>query len=168
MHDGGFDVIIGNPPYVEYRKVIGTYSLPEGRYQSERAANLYAFCMERCCSLTNSAGDFGMIVPAGLMGLGDARSLRTVLLERYGQIHCSTYAIRPSKLFDGVDQRLCIFVGRSCGNAKKGGLWTTRYHHWSSAERAFLFDNLRYCDTTIHSRLDRIPQLGSNTKRLNF
>ena len=63
MHSGGFDVIIGNPPYVEYRKVIDMYSLSEGRYQSENAANLYAFCMERCGSLIGSSSDFGMIVP---------------------------------------------------------------------------------------------------------
>ena len=99
MHGGGFDVIFGNPPYVEYRKVTSTYNLPQGRYRSEGASNLYAFCMERCCSLIGSSGDFGMIVPVGAMGLDNSRTLRTALLQRYRQFYCSTYSIRPSKLF---------------------------------------------------------------------
>jgi len=166
MHGGGFDVIIGNPPYVEYRNVTSTYNLPQGRYRSESTSNLYAFCMERCCSLVGSSGAFGMIVPAGTMGLDNSRTLRTVLLQTYRQIYCSTYSIRPSKLFDGVDQRLCIFLGRSATSGMHRKLWTTRYQHWNSDERTFLFDKLKYCDTTIHSRLERIPQLGDTTAKM--
>ena len=29
-----------------------------------------------------------------------------------------------------------------------------------------LFDNLKYCDTTIHSRLERIPQLGTQRAKM--
>ena len=166
MSRGGFDVIIGNPPYVEYRKITNTYNLPKGQYQSEKAANLYAFCMERCCFLTGPSGDFGIIVPAGFMGLDDAGNLRTILLDRYRLVYCSTYAIRPSKLFDGVDQRLCIFLGRSLESKKEKNLWTTRYQHWNSVERTFLFDNLRYCNTVVHFRLNRIPQIGNRTAKM--
>ncbi|HLC40849.1 MAG TPA: DNA methyltransferase, partial [Methylomirabilota bacterium] len=45
MNGGGFDVILGNPPYVEYRRVRGTYRLSQGQYASEPADNLYAYCM---------------------------------------------------------------------------------------------------------------------------
>jgi methylase of polypeptide subunit release factors len=166
MDSGGFDVIIGNPPYVEHRKIINTYDLSKEQYQSEKAANLYAFCMERCCFLTSPSGDFGMIVPAGIMGLSDAGNLRTILLDRYRLICCSSYAIRPSKLFDGVDQRLCIFIGRSLENNKENSLWTTRYHHWNSIERTFLLDSLIYCSTVVHSRLNRIPQIGNRTAKM--
>jgi hypothetical protein len=84
------------------------------------------------------------------------------LLRAYSQIYCSTYAIRPAKLFDGVDQRLCILLGKSVRDAAQRGLWTTRYHHWHSVERTFLFGNIRYSKTSVHPRLERIPQIGDD------
>jgi len=110
LNGGGFDVIIGNPPYVEYRTVRDTYRLQPRTYACEEAENLYAYCMERSCRLLHRSGLFGMIVPAGILGVDETVSLRNVLLNRFNRNWCSTYAIRPSKLFDGVDQRLCIYL----------------------------------------------------------
>jgi hypothetical protein len=160
LSGGGFDVIIGNPPYVEYRTVRDTYQLQPQIYASEGASNLYAYCMERSCRLLHRSGWFGMIVPAGVLGLDEAVSLRGVLLKRFSENWCSTYAIRPSKLFDGVDQRLCIYLsnqGREAGTK----IWTTRYQHWNADERPTLFSKLEYSMSFNHTRLERIPQLGS-------
>ena len=41
MQDGGFDVIVGNPPYVEYTKVKNEYTVRG--YSTESCGNLYAF-----------------------------------------------------------------------------------------------------------------------------
>jgi hypothetical protein len=159
LNSGGFDVIIGNPPYVEYRTVRDTYSLQPRIYACEEAENLYAYCMERSCRLLRSSGLFGMIVPAGVLGVDEAVTLRNVLLNRFNRNWCSTYAIRPSKLFDGVDQRLCIYLGQRLG-ADEPSIWTTRYHHWSSEERPALFSKIEYSNSFNHKRLKRIPQLG--------
>jgi Eco57I restriction-modification methylase len=90
MGSGGFDVIIGNPPYVEYRKVRDAYRLPRNQYASESADNLYAFFMERSCRLLRQSGCFGMIVPTGVLGLDETVSLREVLLERFTDNWCGT------------------------------------------------------------------------------
>ena len=157
---GGFDVIIGNPPYVEYRTVRDTYRLQSGIYASVEAENLYAYCMERSCTLLRRSGWFGMIIPTGVLGLDEAVSLRDVLLKRYSSNWCSSYAIRPSKLFDGVDQRLCIYFGNH-SDANNTTVWATRYHHWNCDERSALFSKLEYSPSFNHDRLKRIPQLGS-------
>lgn len=163
MRRGGFDVVIGNPPYVEYRVVKEAYKLPPLQYRSESAGNLYAYCMERAGRLLSNTGWFGMIVPAGVLGLDDALPLRRYLLERYSVCFCSTYAIRPSKLFDGVDQRLCIYLASAL--APKREVWTTRYHHWNSEERPSLFALLKYSPSSGQYRLRRIPQVGTQEAR---
>ena len=162
MHVGGFDVIIGNPPYVEYKKVRDTYRIEPCRYSTEPAKNLYAFCVERSGQLLRDDGRFGMIIPSSAVGLDDTALLRGYVLKRYGAIYCSTYSIRPAKLFEGVDQRLCILVTH--GNQPDARqLFSTRYHHWNSEERSSLFQRLAYVPTIVHKRLNRIAQLGNNT-----
>jgi hypothetical protein len=43
MSDGGFDVIIGNPPWIEYAKVKKEYTVHN--YQTEACGNLHALCV---------------------------------------------------------------------------------------------------------------------------
>src|SRR5260370_29803398 len=84
-----------------------------------------------------------MIVPAGILGLDEALPLRHFLFSSYPLALCSTYAIRPSKLFDGVDQRLCVFLGFRSAR-KPETIFTTRYQHWNAEERDALFKVLQY------------------------
>jgi hypothetical protein len=160
MAGGGFDVIIGNPPYVEYRKVTNIYRLPREQYGSESAGNLYAFCMERSCHLLRSEGWFGMIVPTAVLGLDETKPLRDVLVKRFNKNWFSTYAIRPSKLFDGVDQRLCICL-ETYKEQEEATIESTCYQHWNAEERASLFSKIEYAPSFVYERLKRIPQVGS-------
>jgi hypothetical protein len=159
LRDGGFDALIGNPPYVEYQKVQREYRIR--LYQTETCGNLYAFMMERSAQLLSASGAFGMIVPAGIMGLDETAPLRSLLLARYGTTWWSTYAIRPSKLFEGVDQRLCIFLGRE-GREPKPVIWASKYHHWNAEERPELFPRIEYTKSFLHERLNRIPKIGNS------
>lgn len=65
-----------------------------------------------------------MIVPAGFMCLDDDADLRSVMLRALAVAVCSMFAIRPTKLFEGVDQRLCVLVARAGPGA--GTLWSAR------------------------------------------
>ena len=61
MDSGGFDVIIGNPPYVEYKDVRSTYGVRQ--LKTEECSNLFAFLLERCTTLSRQGTELGMIVP---------------------------------------------------------------------------------------------------------
>ena len=161
MANGGFDVIIGNPPYVEYRKVKGQYEITPGSYKTASAENLYAFCVERSGILLTDVGRYGMIIPSSAVGLAETACLRLSLADRYSFLWYSTYSIRPAKLFDGVDQRLCIVIGTQ-RNGDNRRLFTTAYRHWASEERQALFPTLHYTQSCVHKRLNRIAQLGTN------
>jgi hypothetical protein len=158
LKQGGFDVIIGNPPYVEYRLVRKEYTLRDDYYRSLESNNLYAYCMERSTQIISPTGWFGMIVPTSVIGLDRTNSLRETLLDKFELHFCSAYGIRPSKLFDGVDQRLCIYLGKS-GTTNSARIKTTRHHYWYSEERPSLFATLKYNPAFNHNRLLRFPQM---------
>ncbi|KKK90036.1 hypothetical protein LCGC14_2727100, partial [marine sediment metagenome] len=63
--EGGFDVIIGNPPYVERRVVRDQYDVLG--YSTEPTNNLYAYVSERAEALLFPHGRFGFIVPLSSM-----------------------------------------------------------------------------------------------------
>jgi hypothetical protein len=50
--NGGFDVVIGNPPYVEYKKVQSQYKLDKQSYKTLGCGNLHAFIAERSFSIS--------------------------------------------------------------------------------------------------------------------
>ena len=56
MSKGGFDVVIGNPPYVEYSKVKDDYTILA--YKTESCGNLYAYVLERSKHLVLSQSCF--------------------------------------------------------------------------------------------------------------
>lgn len=65
MTDGGFDVVIGNPPYVEYNGTSFQYEVKA--FETQSCGDLYAYVMERSLKLMNDAGYLGLIVPVSLV-----------------------------------------------------------------------------------------------------
>ena len=107
VQSGGFDVIIGNPPYVEYAKVRGVYSLTS-EYDAF-LGNLYAACAYRSNALLSPRSYCSLIVPVSLASTDRMEELRVVLKENH-TLHQASFSTRPQKLFDGAEQRLTIYI----------------------------------------------------------
>jgi hypothetical protein len=137
MRGGGFDVIIGNPPYLSYNKVKDAYEVQPR--QTQQCGNLYAYTLERALELLRPGGRCGMIVPVSAISGARYRSLSRLLLER--RLWVSSYSNRPGKLFAEVEQRLAILL---ISNADQPALFSSPYRHWYEPERAHLFDTLSY------------------------
>ena len=142
MCEGGFDVIIGNPPYVEYSKVKNEYRI--SNYVTEECGNLYAYVLERSVQLLNSKGRLGIIVPISITSSSRMAELSGLLRNKSSMIWASSYGIRPSKLFEGAEQRLSIVIAYLSTASKNADLFTTKYHRWYSEERASLFSTFEY------------------------
>ena len=138
--NGGFDVIIGNPPYVEYNKKVQGVSVSDiyklYGYQTIECGNLYAYCIERSKIILNHSGMYGMIIPISSVTTPRMRKLTNILAHG---IWLSFYDFRPGHLFDGVNLRLCIFVG-----ANSDTIYTTKYNRWYTQNRSFLFSLLSF------------------------
>jgi len=158
LANGGFDVIIGNPPYVEYNKVEGTYQVQN--YKTRDCGNLYAFVLERSEILIESKGRLGFIVPIALVSVNETLSARELLCKRFPTSWFSNFAIRPAKLFEGVEQRLTIWLAQADDAAGKQ-VFTTKYLQWYKDERPALFAKLEYAASTDILTTACIPKLGS-------
>ena len=141
MNKGGFDVVIGNPPYVEYSKVRDDYTIRD--YLTEPCGNLYAHTMERSVVLMTQRGRFGFITPISLTAAQRMAVLQSYLFKHSSTVWLSNFALRPAALFPGVMQRnsICI-TQKGCG----GAAYTTDYMTWYSEERPVLFHKLGYLE----------------------
>ncbi len=138
MRTGGFDVVIGNPPYVEYSKVKAKYTVHD--FETLACGNIYAFMLERSLQLVNRRGVVGLIVPLSLVCTQRMAPLRSLLDALYCRV--TSYDMRPSSLFEGVAQRLCIVL--TGPQALDQRLLVGGYRRWSAEERPALIPTTRY------------------------
>jgi hypothetical protein len=155
---GGFEVIIGNPPYVELTKVAEEYRAIG--FDTETCGNLYALCIERCLQIICSSGYLGLVVQQPITSTIRMKPVRKLLLDGCRHVLSSTFDDRPSKLFDGIHHaRIAILIADK--GLPQDGIFVTSYMKWYKDERASLFTRLNYFrDPGIGKQLDVFPKIG--------
>ncbi|MEQ9305485.1 MAG: hypothetical protein RJQ14_16360, partial [Marinoscillum sp.] len=134
--NGGFDVIIGNPPYVNTNKI--EYRIV-GPYSTINCGDLFGICMERAFYLLHERSVNGMIVPLSGTSSSKMKSL-TKLIGEQGSSWITYYSAsdQPASLFSGVRHRLMIpIIKKSIGTKRH----STNFIKWFSEERPFLFES---------------------------
>lgn len=160
MKRGGFDVVLGNPPYVEYRKVRPFYTL-EG-YTTLETGNLYALTMERSTHLLAPRGRFGMIVPSSATCTDGYRSLQKLLLAQQ-ELHIASFSDQRGRLFALPHPRLSIvfYTKAPPGAAQTERVFTTPYLKLDQQSRTSLFERLYYTEVTFPLKTGAIPRYSS-------
>lgn len=134
--DGGFDVVVGNPPYVAAAAV--PYAI-EG-FATAKAPDIFAPCVERSLTLVAGKGRFGMILPIAFQASSRALECRRVALKQPA-LWLSTYSRNPSALFTaGLGVRNTIVIA----GPHKQGVFTTETRRWQREARNSLFGTTRY------------------------
>ncbi len=80
MQDGGFDVIIGNPPYVRQEELLPIKQYLQANYETYHSmADLFVYFFEREIKHLKEGGYFGMIVSNKWLKAGYGQNLRKFL-----------------------------------------------------------------------------------------
>lgn len=135
---GGFDVIVGNPPWKEYAATKKDYSVIG--FTTEKTGNLYSLCIERMLHLRSPLGELSFIVQLPLVSSARMKNVRDLLFENSGHLMLIPCDDRPSKLFEGLEHcRSAIFISTpNINNEKK--VMITGYQRWYSEFRFYLFE----------------------------
>ena len=160
MSRGGFDVILGNPPYVEYSKVRKEYQLRG--YTTLTCGNLYAMVIERSYKCLMRNGRFGMIVQLSLACTERMEPVQQLCLTESRVLWLSHFDDRPAKLFDGLQHIRATIVLSVEGSSRETQLLATAYNRWYADGRPQLFEHIAYDAAQIGNRTPKgtIPKLG--------
>lgn len=146
-----FDIIIGNPPYVEDSK---SGLNPETKY-----GNIYANVLKNSALMLKKQGVLAFIIPLSYIATPRMRKIREDLEEIIHKQYILSYSDRPDCLFTSVHQKLCILIGIKSMEEKS--IYTSNYQYWYKEERKNLFKTTtlvknNYFDSNF------IPKLGND------
>ena len=160
MKNGGFDVVIGNPPYVKKKSLDYAVS----GLNSFKFPDIYADVVIQSYRINRFGGRCGLIVPLSLNFSFEYADLRKEL-AKHGTHWLSSYDNIPAALFAGVGQRCTILISTS----QKRGLYSTRLFRWRASYRPSLMSNVTYSTVPEHLSLDDfgVPRISDDQgKRL--
>ncbi len=159
LHKGGFDVVIGNPPYVEYRAV-KDYRI--AGYETSSCGNLYAFVLERSYDTLRNGGRMGMIVQLSLSCTERMAPIQERLSDLSNSMWLAHFDDRPARLFDGLQHIRATIVLSHKGSSREKNTNSSSYCRWRSEARPQLFDILSFADIVGHAKIPRgsIPKIG--------
>jgi hypothetical protein len=146
MHKGGFHIIIGNPPYVEYNQKKFSYRLQN--FATLPCTNLYTCVIERSHHLLSPTGRHGMILPLAAFATKNMIPLLEGFRNWFPCTWLSFYHFRPSMLFSGENVAnipTAIYLAKIEGAEQR---FSTHVAKWFTEQRHLLFSLLTYCQIT--------------------
>ncbi|MCP5493912.1 MAG: N-6 DNA methylase [Leptospiraceae bacterium] len=103
---GGFDAVIGNPPYGRYNKlkeILKEFFIQHGIYG--KTSDLSEFFIKKGISILNSKAHFSFIVPKGLTYVNSWEDIRNLLINKFFPIEF----VDVSQAFTDVLYEMVIF-----------------------------------------------------------
>lgn len=136
---GGFDIVIGNPPYIKKSNLDSRTKREILSYKAAKCPDFFAVCYERSLGVLSDSGRHSLVVMLNLSFSDQFGSLREVVSARGGAEWWSSFGKRPDALFRGV--QVCNTILTVAPGA---GASVSRHHLFSPDTRRHLFSNIEY------------------------
>lgn len=115
---GGFDVVIGNPPYVRQEFIAPFKGYLQGNYETyDGVADLYTYFYEKGVNLLRAGGMLSYIVTNKWLRAGYGERLRGFFRDRVVMEEIIDFGHAP--IFEDADTFPCIVVGRRMGDEER-------------------------------------------------
>lgn len=147
---GKKDIIIGNPPYVEYRNFDNT---PQFNY-----GNIYADVLHHSVDILTDNGVMAFVIPLSYVSTIRMSKIRNYISNNTDRQIVLNFADRPDSLFSCVHQKLTIIIAQKESTFK--GVLSSSYNYWYQSERNNLFDNIKV-SLTDSDNFEYWPKIGN-------
>lgn len=154
-----YQLILGNPPYVEKSKVDYANFVKYG--------NLYADVIHNSIDLLSDNGVMGYIIPISYVSTSRMASVRKYVEQNTSAQYVLSYADRPDCLFVGVHQKLNILLAQKTLEKDNHKIYTSDYNYWYKSQRANLFSTTEVLDNSFVNE-NYYPKLANNIEESIF
>jgi hypothetical protein len=158
LKNGGFDAVIGNPPYVVYPNRDIPYGILESHFSTIASRNLYAYVFEQSLRLAQNNALIGLIVQLTALSSERLESLQD-LLERRGGIHAVPFPRRPESVFTDVEMPVVILI--SMADGERPSFVTSNVNRFYSDQRPLVSDCLHFVQHGIRKNRNKIAKIGA-------
>jgi Eco57I restriction-modification methylase len=188
MRSGGFDVVVGNPPYVGLAASatseacgIGT---PFGRlfiaYRTVGGGNLYALFGERSLNLLRPAGRWSLVVPLSITFGREFVALRQLIAESSRTLWYASFDNIPDRVFTGAKESqntskanqqrvtICIAAKDQSRASESAVIQATPILRWRASERAQLLASLPYSSVSDIAGPSGWPKIAGDSTSVEF
>jgi hypothetical protein len=170
---GGFDVVIGNPPYgakytLKHKEYFMQNYITAGAereskkdgWASKYSLDSYALFIERGFSLLKTNGNLIFIVPISITSSDSVESLQYLLEKNCKVIKISSYAVRPQPVFQNsvVNTSIISFI-KTLTPAEKI-LCTKMYRKSKDIKISDILNNLEFIDVKEFKLKGRYPKIS--------
>jgi tRNA1(Val) A37 N6-methylase TrmN6 len=127
--DDLFDVVLGNPPFIRYQTFTG-----EGRIKGlaaalrqgvrlNKMASAWAAFVVHACSFLKPDGRLGLVLPAELLSVNYAATVRAFLMSRFASLKIITF---EQQVFPGVQEEVVLLLASGSGSSDRFDLLQAR------------------------------------------
>lgn len=170
--NGGFDIVIGNPPYgakldsLEKSVLKTLYETTKTikncnkKLVQKGSMDTYTMFIELAYKIMRMNGCMTMIVPISLTSSDSLEGVHRILKEKCDDVYISSYAVRPQPVFRYAVVNTSILSFRKTGVACHGIYSTKMYRKGRNFNLQYLVDHLQFVEVKDFMLFGRIPKIS--------